>query len=209
MILMSKYKGQHGGKRVKKFGQGSPPPFFGQCPKENIFSLRRASLTCNSAKQFLQFTTYMWEGRLVWSFYIVLLLLSRYTIVGLKGYIWPGFDNTYLVYLYCVIVAKVGMKGYIWPYIWSIEYLCWQMLFATTQVVTRTQTLAYAHIVAGQWHWVQCVVPVRDKANDRSRRQVFLIPISRYFQKNLLLSTQIRFRGDRVLCPRVFHPQCK
>ena len=29
MILMSKYKGQHGGKRVKKFGQGSPPPFSG------------------------------------------------------------------------------------------------------------------------------------------------------------------------------------
>ena len=63
----------------------------------------------------------MWEGRLVWSFYIVLLLLSRYTIVGLKGYIWPGFDNTYLVYLYCVIVAKVGMKGYIWPYIEALN----------------------------------------------------------------------------------------
>ena len=31
MILMSKYKGQHGGKRVKKFGQGPPPP------KENVF----------------------------------------------------------------------------------------------------------------------------------------------------------------------------
>ena len=41
---MSKYKGQHGGKRVKKIGQGSPPTLFGQCPKENIFSLRRASL---------------------------------------------------------------------------------------------------------------------------------------------------------------------
>ena len=24
-------------KRVKKFGQGSPLPLFGQCPKENIF----------------------------------------------------------------------------------------------------------------------------------------------------------------------------
>ena len=33
MILMSRYKGQHSGKRVKKFGQGSPP-LFGQCPKE-------------------------------------------------------------------------------------------------------------------------------------------------------------------------------
>ena len=31
-------------KRVKKFGQGSPPPpLFGQCPKENIFFFRRAS----------------------------------------------------------------------------------------------------------------------------------------------------------------------
>ena len=48
MILMSKYKGQHGGKRVKKFGQGFPPPLFGQCPKENIFSLRRASLSSNN-----------------------------------------------------------------------------------------------------------------------------------------------------------------
>ena len=32
-------------KMVKKFGLGSPPPpLFGQCPKENIFSLRTASL---------------------------------------------------------------------------------------------------------------------------------------------------------------------
>ena len=30
-------------------------------------------------------------------------------------------------------------------------------------------------------NWVQCVVPVRHKV--RNRRQVFLIPISRYFQK--------------------------
>ena len=37
MILMSKYKGQHGGKRVKKFGQGPPPPLFGQCPEEIDF----------------------------------------------------------------------------------------------------------------------------------------------------------------------------
>ena len=28
MILMSKYKGKHGGKKGKKFGQGSPPPPF-------------------------------------------------------------------------------------------------------------------------------------------------------------------------------------
>ena len=37
MILMSKYKGKHGGKKVKKFGQG-PPPLFEQCPKEIDFS---------------------------------------------------------------------------------------------------------------------------------------------------------------------------
>ena len=37
MILMSKYKGQHGGKKGKKIGQGPPPPFFGQCPKEIDF----------------------------------------------------------------------------------------------------------------------------------------------------------------------------
>ena len=34
---MSKYKGKHGGKKGKKIRQGSPPPLFGQCPKENIF----------------------------------------------------------------------------------------------------------------------------------------------------------------------------
>ena len=34
-------------KRVNKFGQGSPPPLFGQCPKENIFFYRRASLRSN------------------------------------------------------------------------------------------------------------------------------------------------------------------
>ena len=37
MILMSKYKGQHGGKRVKKFGQGPPPPFSGNARKKSIF----------------------------------------------------------------------------------------------------------------------------------------------------------------------------
>ena len=40
-ILMSKYKGKHCGKKGKNIGQGShPPSLFGQCPKENIFSLR-------------------------------------------------------------------------------------------------------------------------------------------------------------------------
>ena len=40
MILKSKYKGQHGGKRVKKFGQGPPPPpFLGNARKKTkIFS---------------------------------------------------------------------------------------------------------------------------------------------------------------------------
>ena len=33
MILMSKYKGQHGGKKGKKIGQ-CPFLLFGQCPKE-------------------------------------------------------------------------------------------------------------------------------------------------------------------------------
>ena len=37
MILMSKYKGKHGEKRVKKFGQGSPPPFSGNARKKSFF----------------------------------------------------------------------------------------------------------------------------------------------------------------------------
>ena len=37
MILMSKYKGQLGGKKGKKKSGKAPPPLFGQCPKENIF----------------------------------------------------------------------------------------------------------------------------------------------------------------------------
>merc|ERR1712218_715553 len=48
MILMSKYKGQHGGKMGPKIRAGVSPPLFGQCPKENIFFFVRASLisTC-------------------------------------------------------------------------------------------------------------------------------------------------------------------
>ena len=38
MISMSKYKGQHGGKRVKRFGQG-PPPLFSGKRKKSIFFL--------------------------------------------------------------------------------------------------------------------------------------------------------------------------
>ena len=38
MILMSKYKGQHGGKKGQKFGQGPlPPPFSGNSRKKSIF----------------------------------------------------------------------------------------------------------------------------------------------------------------------------
>ena len=44
MILMSKYKGQHGGKKVKNLGRGLPPAHFGQCPKENILFYRSPSL---------------------------------------------------------------------------------------------------------------------------------------------------------------------
>ena len=41
-------------KKVNKFGQGSSPPFFEQCPKENIFSLRTASLVLiNPFQSFL------------------------------------------------------------------------------------------------------------------------------------------------------------
>ena len=44
MILMSKYKGQHGGKKGKKKLGKAPPPLFGQCPKEIDFSPGRCSL---------------------------------------------------------------------------------------------------------------------------------------------------------------------
>ena len=43
MILMSKYKGQHDGKRVKKFGQGPPP--FRAMPERNHFFYMWSSLT--------------------------------------------------------------------------------------------------------------------------------------------------------------------
>ena len=42
MLLMSKYKGQHGGKRVNKFGQA--PPLFRQWPKEKFFLIRDVPL---------------------------------------------------------------------------------------------------------------------------------------------------------------------
>ena len=43
MILMSKYKGQHGGKKGKNI-RARPPPLFGQCPKEIDFCYVRSSL---------------------------------------------------------------------------------------------------------------------------------------------------------------------
>ena len=45
MILMSKYKGKHGGKKGQKIRAWvDPPPSFGQCPKENVFLLLMSSL---------------------------------------------------------------------------------------------------------------------------------------------------------------------
>jgi hypothetical protein len=52
MILMSKYKGKHGGKKGQKIRAWvGPPPTFGQCPKENVFfeqmsSLRKSRSRC-------------------------------------------------------------------------------------------------------------------------------------------------------------------
>ena len=48
MILMLKYKGQHGGKKGKQI-RARPPPLFGQCPKENGFIYKRCSLTMYAA----------------------------------------------------------------------------------------------------------------------------------------------------------------
>ena len=46
MILMSKYKGKHGGKKGQKIRAWvDPPPSFGQCPKENVFFLLMSSLS--------------------------------------------------------------------------------------------------------------------------------------------------------------------
>ena len=44
---MSKYKGQHGGKKGKKNWARPSPPLFGQCPKENVFFPVRCSLNHN------------------------------------------------------------------------------------------------------------------------------------------------------------------
>ena len=65
MILMSKYKGQHGGKKGKKnSGRGLPPPLFGQCPKKNIFFFVRASLRL-SHPVFLAPKEKHWAGDLL------------------------------------------------------------------------------------------------------------------------------------------------
>ena len=39
MILMSKYKGQHGGKKGQKIRAGPPSPFSGNARKKSIFSM--------------------------------------------------------------------------------------------------------------------------------------------------------------------------
>ena len=51
MILMSKYKGQHGGKKGKKNRARHSPPLFGQCPKENVFYKR-----CSLILMYLSYT---------------------------------------------------------------------------------------------------------------------------------------------------------
>ena len=43
MILMSKYEGQHGGKKGQKI-RARPPPLFGQCPKEFFFAFSNLSI---------------------------------------------------------------------------------------------------------------------------------------------------------------------
>ena len=45
MILMSKYKGQHGGKKGQKIRARPSPPLFGQCPKEIDLFYVRSSLS--------------------------------------------------------------------------------------------------------------------------------------------------------------------
>ena len=50
MILMSKYKGQLGGKKGKQIRAGVSPPLFGQCPKRKFFLTGDAPLV---AKKFL------------------------------------------------------------------------------------------------------------------------------------------------------------
>ena len=50
MILMSKYKGQHGVKKGKKIRARPSPPLFGQCPKEIDFSYVRSSLRPDARK---------------------------------------------------------------------------------------------------------------------------------------------------------------
>ena len=56
MILMSKYKGKHGGKRVKKFGQGSsPPPFRAMPERKHSFLQKSFPKSYNSGEENLNF----------------------------------------------------------------------------------------------------------------------------------------------------------
>ena len=52
MILMSKYKGQHGGKKGKK-NRARPPPFSGNARKKSIFCYGRCSLTNETHVSFI------------------------------------------------------------------------------------------------------------------------------------------------------------
>ena len=47
MILMSKYKGKHGGKKGQKIRAGVSPPPFRAMPERKHFFFVRASLTTN------------------------------------------------------------------------------------------------------------------------------------------------------------------
>ena len=54
MILMSKYKGKHGGKKGQKIRAWvDPPPSFGQCPKENVFFQLTSSLRVGQLFQLI------------------------------------------------------------------------------------------------------------------------------------------------------------
>ena len=70
------------GKRVKKFGQGSPLPLFRQCPKETFFFMR-ASL------KHLKKKKYCW-----------ILILSHFYICTLLYFSYFIFQICVLLYLY-------------------------------------------------------------------------------------------------------------
>ena len=62
MILMSKYKGHHGGKKGQQIRARPPPPLFRKCPKEIDFSYVRSTLTIIAPKRMhvLFFINFKW-----------------------------------------------------------------------------------------------------------------------------------------------------